>query len=119
MKSSGVKTLWEEVGGVMLRSALEMSAGVTLTAVTDLVSVNMHSLFLAIQHEQGCCRSHLHLARAQKVHDFRLDFGDLILLFRVRCKRWSWEVVITYGFPHIRKCFVRRSLRVNWKWHLC
>ena len=109
----------EEVDGVMLRSVSETSAGATLTAVTDLVSVNMHSLFLAMQHEQGCCRSHLHLARAQGAHDFRLDLGDLSLLFRVSRKRSLLEkLVITHGLPHIRKCFVRRSLLVNWKWHL-
>jgi hypothetical protein len=49
--------------------------------VTDLVSVKVHSFFLEIQHEQGCWRSHLHLARAQGAQDFRLDLGDLILLF--------------------------------------
>jgi len=59
-----------------------ISAGVTPTAVMDLESVKVHSLFLVIQHEQGRCRSHLHLARAQGVQDFRLDLGDLILLFR-------------------------------------
>lgn len=87
MKSSGVKVVSEEVDGVMEHSISEASGGVTLTAVTDLVSVNTQSFFLAIQHEQGCCRSHLHLARAQGAHDFRLDLGDLILLLRGVSKR--------------------------------
>ena len=74
--------MMSEVDGVVPHSVSETSAGVTLIAVTDLASVNVHSLFLAMQHEQGCCRSHLHLARAQGAHDFRLDLDDLILLFR-------------------------------------
>jgi len=73
----------EEVEGVIANSVSGIFAGVTWTAVMDLVSVKVHSLFLVIQHEQGCCRSHLHLARAQGVQDFRLDLGDLILLLRV------------------------------------
>jgi hypothetical protein len=116
MKSSGVKFMSEEVDGMVPQPASEARAGAfTLIAVTDFVSVNVHSLFLAIQHEQGCWRSHLHLARAQGAHDFRLDLGDLLLLFRGSCKRLAGEVITTYGFPHIRKCFVKRSLRVNWK----
>ena len=83
MKASGVKVLSEEAEGVAVNSALEIPAGVTLIAVTDLESVKVHSLFLVTQDEQGCCRSHLHLARAQGVHDFCLDLGDLTLLFRV------------------------------------
>ena len=82
MKSFGVKVICEEADGALPRSVSETSARVTLTAVTDLDSANVHSLFLAMQHEQGCCRSHLHLARAQGAHDFRLDLGDLILLFQ-------------------------------------
>ena len=113
MKSSGVKFMLEEVDVIMLQSASGMSEGVTLIAMTDFVSVNVHSLFFATQHAQGCWRSHLHLARAQGAHDFRLDLGDLILLFRGWCKRLAGEVITTYGFPHIRECFVRRSLRVN------
>ena len=89
MRSSGAKIMSVEVGGVRMHSVSWKSGVVTLTAVTDLESAKMHSFFLAIQHEQGCCRSHLHLARAQGAHDFRLDLGDLIFLFRVYCEHWS------------------------------
>ena len=115
MRSSGVKMMSEQVDGVVVHSVSWTSVGVSLTAATVLVSVKTHSLFLAMQQEQGCCRSHLHLARAQGAQDFRLDLEDLILLFGVSGEYLSGETVAypTYGFPHIRKCFVRRSLRVN------
>jgi len=97
----------------MVHSVSGTSAGVTLTALTDMVSAKVHSLLLAIQQEQGCCRSHLHLARAQGAHDLRRDLGDLSFLFGDEPSAdWSWDGS-TYGLPHIRRCFVRRSLRVN------
>ena len=80
IRESGVKMMSEDAEGVMMRSGTP--AGITLTAVTDLLSAKVHSFFLAIQQEQGCCRSHLHLARAHGAHDFRRDLGDLILLHR-------------------------------------
>ena len=89
MESSGVNG----TDGMMLQSVSGTSEGVTLIAITDFVSVKVHSLFLATQHAQGCWRSHLHLARAQGAHDFRLDFGDLILLFRGSRKRLTGEVI--------------------------
>jgi len=82
MRASGVKVMSEEEDGTTVHSASGKPAGVTLTAVTDMVSAKVHSLLLAIQQEQGCCRSHLHLARAQGAHDLRRDLGDLIFLFR-------------------------------------
>ena len=84
MRASGLKMTSEEAEGVSMHSVSGTSARITLTAATDWVSVKVHGFCLAIQHEQGCWRSHLHLARAQGVQDFRLDFGDLILLFRIR-----------------------------------
>lgn len=82
MGASGVKMMSEEAEGITVHSVSRTSAGITLIAVTDLVSVKVHTFFLAIQHEQGCWRSHLHLARAQGAQDFRLGLGALILLFR-------------------------------------
>jgi len=81
MRTSGVKMMSDEVEGVMVHSVSGTPAGVTFTAVTDMVSAKVHSLLLAIQQEQGCCRSHLHLARAQGAQDLRRDLGDLIFLF--------------------------------------
>ena len=109
----------EEVDGMMAQSVLGEITVVTLIAVTELGSLKVHSRFLAIQDEQGCCRSHLHLAMAQGVHDLRLDLDGLALLKAVsRCQRWFREgyELCTHGLPHILRCFVRRSLRVNWKW---
>ena len=81
MRASGVKMMSGEAGGAIVQSVSGTPTGTTLTAVMDWVSAKVHSFFLAIQHEQGCCRSHLHFARAQGAHDFRRDLGDLILLF--------------------------------------
>jgi len=90
MRASGVTMMSEEVDGATAHSV--SAAGVTLTTVTDMVSAKVHSLFLAIQQEQGCCRSHLHLARAQGAHDLRRDLGDLIFLFRRELSAdWSGE----------------------------
>jgi hypothetical protein len=69
-------------GEAEAHSASGTSAGVTLAVVTDWMSAKVHSLFLAIQHEQGCCRSHLHLARAQGAHDLRRDLDDPTFLVR-------------------------------------
>lgn len=92
MRTSGVKMMSEEVDGATVHSVSGTPAGFTLTAVTDMVSAKVHSLLLAIQQEQGCCRSHLHLARAQGAHDLRRDLGDLIFLFRYELSAgWSGE----------------------------
>jgi len=71
-----------EVAWATVHSVSGTPAGVTLTSVTGMASAKVHSLLLAIQQEQGCWRSHLHLARAQGAHDLRRDLGDLIFLFR-------------------------------------
>jgi hypothetical protein len=85
--SSGVKQASEEVMGESVSGEITVA---TLIAMTEFESPKVHSLFFAIQGEQGCCRSHLHLAMTQGVHDFRLDLDGLGLLERVvRCE-WRW-----------------------------